>query len=136
MGYIDKNKQRVYGKEWYIRKKNGEETKIVNRKIMSKEERRISAAKCCKTIRLKKIKLINDTLGTKCLICGREDNLRIHQKYNKRHKELANMSFENLKIEINSDKYVKLCQRCHRCVHWGIKYLSLTWEDVSKVITI
>lgn len=33
-------------------------------------------------------------------------------------------------IEMKSGEFVRLCFRCHKAVHWCMKYLGLSWEQI------
>lgn len=87
-----------------------------------------------RNIRKKKKELINKILGDRCLICGYNNRLTRHQINGKKHKLFSEMSIKELKkyIEINYIYFVSLCFKCHKHVHWCMKYLGMDWEEIIE----
>ena len=65
------------------------------------------------------------SMGDRCFICGtfRQEDKEIypmlvnHRKDGSWHRDLHSMKVEDLKVEINSRFYIKLCSNCHSKVH-------------------
>ena len=132
MVYKDKNKQKKYQQEWYQRKQKGLDTRIVKRKEMSPKEIKESRNDSNKRHFQKKKRIIEVSLGSVCTICGSIKTLRSHRKDGKSHKDLTNISLSALNYEMKNRTFVKLCSRCHGCVHWCMRYLGMSWGQISR----
>ena len=135
MPYKDQGVQKEYQKLWYLRKKSGLPTRTKVRIKELPEERKRKQKIFNKNLRKYKSKIIQEKLGDKCLICSRDNSLRNHRKDGKRHTDLINICLKSLKIELDSGRFVRLCSRCHGCVHWSMNYLGLTWECIEQKIS-
>lgn len=99
--------------------KNAQKLRTKNRKQISEynKERRLQA-------KIKAEKL----LGNKCFVCGKNKFLRYHKKDGIYHK-----SSETVFMVIkNPDDFVRLCEFCHKGVHFSMKYYGWTWEQVVE----
>jgi hypothetical protein len=58
--------------------------------------------------------------------------MMIHRKDGKKHKLFSNMSWVEIKKEVkeHKDEYVRVCGICHNGIHWIMKYLGLTWQEI------
>lgn len=133
--YKDAKVQRKYQREWARNKRKGLPTKTlpIPKKLTEeeiKEHKKINNQNC----RNKKKGIIKKYLGERCVICKYGERLITHRKDNKKHKILMGLSIQNMINELKSDKYVHVCFHCHKGIHWCIKYLGLSWEEIlSKV---
>jgi len=73
--------------------------------------------------------------GTRCFFCNFEAKkgqwTSIHKKDGEKHKLPCTWSIKDLK-NIEADDYVRLCGTCHKSVHWCMKYLEMTWEEITE----
>jgi len=70
--------------------------------------------------------------GTECLFCGYKDRLVTHRKDGQPHKPFHMMGRAEYKIHLESGEYARVCFHCHKGVHWAMKHLSLTWEEITR----
>ena len=49
-----------------------------------------------------------------------------------KHKDLSWMSLEDIRNELETGDYVRLCSRCHGCVHWCMNILGMNWDNINK----
>ena len=129
--------RRTYQREWSRRKKAGIQTRTTP--ILTEEERKISIKKSGIKYRDKRKKAIEKIFGKYCLTCNFERRERsftiIHRKDGTEHTRITLLSItdiEKMKINGEKEKYVNLCGRCHKSVHWCMKYLGMTWEEIEK----
>ena len=66
--------------------------------------------------------------GKKCYICDRERRLVFHKKDGEKHQH----TLTALLALKNPEEYVKLCEWCHKAVHWLMEWFDMTWEDIIK----
>ncbi len=138
MPYKGSNKQKDYQRKWYQRKKAGLPTRTT--KLLTNEERlqrrRKSSNSSSKKIRkIRKIK-IQHKFGKKCVICSDDYYLQLHRKDGTLHRSptsMTNVQFEEL---INGDDYIQFCFNCHKAIHWLMKYLKMTWEEIEPKLWI
>jgi len=71
-------------------------------------------------------------LGGECLLCGldKEKKLVIHKKDGESHEKAAAC----LLALKNSDDFVLLCYSCHKGIHWLMKYLKMSWEQLYVLL--
>jgi len=123
-----------YQHDWYIRKKEGQETRLYV--PLSKEERKKSKRRKDKRYKLKlkdkKKEIDKDFFGEGCYFCGNPEFLVRHRKDGKCHNPFSRMSFKKYKKEIATKKYVKLCSFCHRGCHWCMKFFKMDWKDIVR----
>lgn len=137
MPYKDKQKNREYQKEWAKRKRGGIPTKIINRLSLTIEERKDRRKKqlieSSKRRRAKINRLIMESIGNKCFICGSTLNLASHKKDGSKHHELN--TIEVIKqLMTDSNKWVRLCYPCHKSIHWIMKYFRWDWKKIITFI--
>ena len=61
-------------------------------------------------------------------ICGKQRRLILHKKDGKPHEHTLTAQ----KAIKNPESYVKLCEWCHKAIHWNMKFFGMTWKDVCK----
>lgn len=72
-------------------------------------------------------------LGTECFFCGYEERCIIHRKDGTPHKKFKSMGKAEYAEHIQSDDYVIVCFHCHKGVHWAMKWLNLTWDEIVNM---
>ncbi len=75
----------------------------------------------------------HEKVGNACFFCDSIKTLSCHRKDGKTHKKLDNLSMQQIKKE-NPKDYARLCFRCHFGIHWTMKQLGLTWEEIEEFI--
>lgn len=127
-------KRKEYNHEWYLRKKAGLTTKLKPK--MSYEERKkrqsIAGERCRRNRMISRRKRIEEKFGIDCAICGGKYYLSLHRKDGGPHRlwrEMTNDEFEEM---INSNDYIMICYPCHKHVHWCMKYLMMSWFDITN----
>lgn len=128
----DKEKQREYQHNWYLRKKYGSTTRTTKKYTDEerKNNRKLSLSKY--NLKYNKLKkdIIDNLFGKTCFFCGDKVKI-IHRKDGMPHKKINAMSINELN-NINKDDYVRVCRLCHRGIHWTMKYLNLSWEEICS----
>ncbi len=131
--YKDIKIQRRYGRDWARRKRKGLITRTTPQpRKLTEEELKERKNTHNKTHRMKRRKIINEYLGTKCLFCGYKDRLVTHRKDNKEHKRLMSLSLVDLIRELKSKEYVYVCFHCHKGIHWCMRYFGFSWEKIKS----
>lgn len=132
MPFRNEETKRQYKQDWYLRKKAGLPTRITPK--LTKEESIIKEKKRQKKYQQEKKQYLISIFGDRCKICGKIGVMIIHRKDGKPHKKIYNMSWEELKTEIENhkDEYVRVCGICHSGIHWAMKYLSLEWDNIPS----
>jgi len=132
--YKDREEQKKYQREWYQRKKRGEETKTKHIVTLSTIEKNVRKRAIMKRLRREKREFLLDKFGHNCIVCGKEQ-VALHNIYGDEHKDFTDMSWENVRVLVDSQKdvYKPLCKYCHRSIHWAMKYLHLQWNDIEKL---
>lgn len=140
MPYKDKQKQREYQKEWQRRNRAGLPTNGIRKRTkMSEEEYRLrqleSHRKYYIRRKISRKEILDQIFGKLCIFCSYEKRLVTHRKDGSPHKDFISMTKQEFKRAITTDKnlYVRLCFKCHRHVHWCMKYLNLSWEQIEKI---
>ena len=80
--------------------------------------------------RSRKSRVVDQYAGNSCLFCGYVDRLVAHRKDGQAHKRFECMGENEHRAEFVSGKYIRLCFRCHKSVHWCMEYLGLGWEEI------
>ena len=120
---MNEEERRVYAKKY--REDHREESRESSRKYYRTHKKKQNKDRVEHYKKTRKQTLI--LLGSVCFFCGREaKRMMIHEKRGKKHKTSA----VYLAIK-NPDDFVLLCCPCHRPVHWCMKYLNMTWEDIK-----
>lgn len=127
MPYKDRQKQREYQREWTRRKRKKLPTAWKPRKAMSIEEQKLRANKHKKEVRKTLQKIRDEIWGTKCFFCPRTKNLVLHKKSGEKHHSRTVDVKEAVK---EPEKWVRLCRVCHTGVHFCMKFLGLTWDEI------
>ncbi len=82
--------------------------------------RETTCKRCKKTLRNRqrgvKRAYITRKLGKQCVIC-REKGTTSHNIYGKKHPDLYNTPFDDVKKNCESGEFVKVCDSCHQEVH-------------------
>jgi len=88
----------------------------------------------------KKRKLVDEAFGRECYFCHKSDGkvINIHRKDGKPHKKIKEMSLDDIKdlVANHKDEYVAVCSLCHTAVHWCMKVLGLTWNELLSRVAI
>ena len=73
-----------------------------------------------------------DLKGRKCSICGKGNRVLVfHRIDGKLH---SNTNVAKLVLE-EPDEFTLLCRhQCHVSVHWCMKYLGMTWDDIMGYV--
>lgn len=69
------------------------------------------------------------SIGNTCKICGFSNRLIIHKKDGIRHKDFREMSWEEIR-SVPTNEFVTVCHKCHSHIHWCMKYLHLSYENI------
>jgi hypothetical protein len=134
MPYKNSEVQKEYQHQWYLRKRDKLPTKT--KPILSKEEKQKRKLefkrKQNSKIRKRNRETIADSLGKVCYFCDYGKRLIVHRKDNTEHKQFSSLSKSELKheLEINKDKYVRVCYKCHKSIHWCMTILHMNWNDL------
>ncbi len=72
-------------------------------------------------------------VGKSCVFCDSEKTLSCHRKDGGSHMRIAKLTLRQIQKE-NQKDYARLCFRCHFGVHWVMKYLYLTWDEIEEFI--
>ena len=137
MPYKDKKKKKEYQRIWISRKRRGLPTRT--KPEISSEERLARKKKSKKMgnkkAREKRQNKIREAFGTKCFFCDLEDAAIMHRKDGAKHKLFGSMSLHELDMEIqyHKNEYVRVCKLCHKGIHWAMKRLNLTWDDIVSL---
>jgi predicted transcriptional regulator len=78
--------------------------------------------------------LRNVLFGSNCYFCGpipEEKNRIIHRKDGQLHRRSSLWTKEFL-LKLNRSEWEMLCQKHHRYVHWAMKRLGMSWDDIEK----
>ena len=76
-------------------------------------------------------------LGDACAVCGEKDRvlnvmrgtkgwLQFHEKLGTPHHPSFGVVLKNV------ERFVPLCPRCHRGVHFCLHFLGMSWEELSE----
>ncbi|MBR9682210.1 MAG: hypothetical protein GOV02_00910 [Candidatus Aenigmarchaeota archaeon] len=134
MPFKDTRVLKEYKHAWYQRKKEGLPTRT--KKLLTEKERKERnlqvKRKSNKKMRMKKGDFLKKKLGDKCHFCGYNERLTCHRKDGKTHKLFSDMSLGALQKEMkNPDKYIRVCFKCHKAVHWCMKKLNMKWREIQ-----
>jgi hypothetical protein len=141
-----KKEQKHYQKLWYIAFKKHSATKIekecaikellkFHRIPLTKEQLKLNKNIRSQKYRNQKRLLLSKYVGDKCYFCKYTSRLICHEKNGDKHQDLHSMGRRQLEeyISNNEDKYVRICFKCHKAVHWCLKFLRLKWKDIEKI---
>lgn len=105
-----------------------------------KERRKEWRRKSKQKAKMKFHAICSSFYGSTCYICGNSIALkgkqtnrvirRLHRKDGTRH-PIDYVWLYN-ELEKNHEKYVQLCKWCHQSVHFCMKQLGMTWDDIEK----
>lgn len=140
----DKQANREYQREWERRKRLGLETKGIRkrkpaepdspdkrqraRELYNKNAKKRSDIR--KEKRNAKKEKLNMLIGSKCILCDSERSLVAHEIHGIQH----NGNGSDLFVDAfeRPDDFVRLCYSCHKGVHWAMKFMGMSWEDINK----
>lgn len=75
---------------------------------------------------------IEERIGNKCRFCGFQGTLKrrisAHEIHGNSHSETPTY------ILNHSEDFVPLCKFCHRSIHFCMRYLGLTWNDILQLM--
>ena len=99
------------------------------KRVLTSEQRRMAYKYAI--IWNKKIKeKIENVFGNKCKICIREHRkLCYHEKNGEKHLK-SGLSY----IYNNPEKFTRLCEQCHRGVHFLMDVLGWKWTEIEKFL--
>ena len=124
-------------KDWQRRKRAGLPTRTTP--ILTEEERILrkhnSSLNAGRKATLTRRNKLREVFGDKCCICGNTIHLTIHEVNGKPHKRIwsiSNAEFE--KVLADKANFAQVCWLCHKHVHWVMKYLKLTWNNIRSVV--
>jgi len=86
-----------------------------------KNKKRIQANQKAKKLRVQKL------IGSQCIFCGNDHHIIYHEIYNKSHPCTPYYILNHI------DDFACLCCWCHRAVHWAVKYLGLSWNQIAEM---
>jgi hypothetical protein len=134
MPISDPEKNREYQRNWARNKKAGLPTRQIRTKMPAEERqrrRRLAAHQWEKDIRRKR----DEVFGTECKICGakKEGRLRmfLHKKDGQSHKCCSAVIRQALQ---HPEDWIRLCGKCHDGVHFCMKWLGLTWDEIWAIV--
>lgn len=82
-----------------------------------------------------RMKAIDEKIGKQCFICSATYHLHTHRKDGKQHKDIKDMTKAEFEFLISHPElFVRLCRGCHHYVHWCMKWLSMSWEEIESRI--
>lgn len=120
---ITSEAQRRAAKKW--RGKNREHLREYERQRY--QERKKYMKKYSKKSTEKARKRVNDILGRKCYLCNRSPNrIYSHEIHGKKHPSGPFYILNHIK------DFVRLCGFCHQKIHWCMKHLNMTWEEICQ----
>lgn len=125
-------KQEKFRKEtgYYTTDEYRERNKESKRKYRQNNKDKIKAYNKTRNleIRAKRRNELEQILGTKCKICGKEKRIICHRKNGEPHesKDTYKMVLEH------PEDWIRLCEFCHKGVHWAMKHLNMSWDDITS----
>lgn len=129
MPYKDKEKQREYQKGWYQRKKLGLPTRTTVK--LSDNERKERHKLYRKRWRTNVQKRAEVLLGSSCKICG--NNIR-KLSYHRKSGEEHSTTFTSALVVKSPEEYIRLCEWCHRGIHFLMNILKWNWNQIENLI--
>jgi hypothetical protein len=131
MPYKVRQTQRDYDREWHRLKREGLPTQIVNKTPQTPHERQLSINRYNHNHRKREKEGIGKILGCECMFCKSIKNPQTHKVDGKPH-EMNRKTVQLAEVVKNPQMFVRLCHLCHKAVHWNMKYLGMTWEDILE----
>lgn len=129
MPYKDKQKQREYSRNWMRRKRLGLPTKL--RKKLTEKEKRNRKLKYRRMYERRIRKKRDKIFKLQCWICNSTIRLCLHKKDGEPHRSSTTSILEAIK---NPDQWIRLCGKCHDGVHFCMKHLGMSWEDIIELL--
>jgi len=81
----------------------------------------------------KKTKKLKELIGDRCILCGKtpqtNQGFAFHEIYGEKHPYSGSSRLKYI-LEHPED-FVPLCRKCHTGVHFCMKFLGLTWNDLN-----
>jgi len=127
MPYKNTENRKQYQREWYQRKKSGKPTRITP--ILTEEKRRELERYRNKKYYNHKREILQRKFGSKCFFCENDVVRIIHRKDGKPHKKFEQMTIMELE-KLDENEYVCVCGICHKGIHWVMKYIGLSWNNL------
>ena len=132
MPFKDKEKEKEYRRQWYLRKKIGSPTRLY--KPFTEEERKEGRRIARNKYYYKQREKMEKLLGKQCVVCSGLTNLCCHKIDLAEHKKPSNDGFKD--VIKNPETYLRLCYACHKGIHFAIEYLNLSWEYIKSQLSI
>jgi len=82
--------------------------------------------------RAKKREVADRIVGPSCCFCGYDVRLIVHRKDGTPHERFDTLSISRFTQELQTGQYARVCFKCHKAVHWAMKYLGMTWEEMTS----
>lgn len=132
-GYKDKEARKKYMRN-LMRKRYKPRKRLI--KYLTKEELKERDRIYSRNTRIKRKNLIEESLGKNCFICGDDGRISFasHRKDGLKHKKFSSSTLNEIQIELQSLEYVRLCYRCHKCVHWLMDYFNMSWNNILNLL--
>ena len=86
--------------------------------------------------RLEAKRLREEIFGRECTLCEvsqDESMLVIHRKDGTPHNPEQLWNPETLQ-NLQSNEWARLCPTCHKSVHWSMKFLSMSWDEIERIV--
>jgi len=113
--------RKQHWRKWYLNHKEGRQKR--GREYYAKHPDKMKVK--YRRWREKKNKIIRELLGNKCKVCGNSKHkLYCHEIYGRKHKIWE--------MIIHPENFVLLCYGCHKGIHWCMKELGFSFEDILK----
>ncbi len=128
--------RKAYNRRWVYNKRHGLPTRTTPKLDLTAEDRRIRKNNRNKeyTKRRKenrKRRLIEKFDVGFCPICEETYRMQLHRKDGKPHKTWVSITNAEFDKVIQSDDYIWICYWCHKHIHWCMKYLRMTWDEIK-----
>lgn len=68
-------------------------------------------------------------LGGQCYFCSHASHLNFHKKSGGKHGFNSSSPYLVLK---NPEEWALVCVNCHKAVHWCMRHLGFSWEEIER----
>lgn len=96
--------------------------------VYTKQERRERAKQASLRQKERRKRILLEVFGEKCFFCGNERTRILHRKDGTKHLRRLNI------ILAEKEKYVRVCQQCHRGVHFAMEFFGLDWNGIIEML--
>ena len=130
MKNMEENKE--YSKNWRLsnpkKEINAQQKYRLNHPLKFKE----THDRCNKNKRIKRREYLNEVLGKECLFC-KEKIIEYHEIEGKEHRNLNELSHEDLLKYLIFYHFVPLCFKDHRLTH-SLMDLGFNWNEIYNFV--